>query len=93
MPTFASEAAGRINRQTSTYFERMRRSQASSFSSSLPSYFAFLFVDQIGPKSNYHEPGMVAAENLSPQKAALLLSLALTRTSAPDDIQRIFEEY
>ncbi|MBI4191034.1 MAG: asparaginase [Betaproteobacteria bacterium] len=44
-------------------------------------------------ESNYHEPGMVAADNLSPQKAALLLSLALTRTSEPDDIQRMFEQY
>ncbi len=43
--------------------------------------------------SAYHEPCMVAADNLSPQKAALLLSLALTRTSDPDEIQRIFEQY
>ncbi|MFN8402698.1 MAG: hypothetical protein U0V48_03980 [Anaerolineales bacterium] len=32
MPTFASAAAGRMKRHTSTYFERMRRSQTSSFS-------------------------------------------------------------
>jgi L-asparaginase len=42
---------------------------------------------------NWEEPGMVAADNLSPQKAAVLLSLALTRTSKPDEIQRFFEEY
>jgi len=41
----------------------------------------------------WQEPGMVAADNLSPQKAALLLSLALTRTADPDEIQRLFEEY
>jgi L-asparaginase len=43
--------------------------------------------------NNWYEPGIVVADNLSPQKAALLLTLALTRTSDPDDIQRIFDEY
>jgi L-asparaginase len=42
---------------------------------------------------NYQEPGMIAADNLSPQKAALLLALALTRTHDPDEIQRMFDEY
>jgi L-asparaginase/Glu-tRNA(Gln) amidotransferase subunit D len=36
---------------------------------------------------------MVVADNLSPQKAAILLSLALTKTSDVDDIQRMFDEY
>jgi hypothetical protein len=31
--------------------------------------------------NNWHEPGMVVADNLSPQKAAILLSLALSKTS------------
>jgi L-asparaginase len=43
--------------------------------------------------SGYHEPGMVAAGDLSPQKAAVLLSLALTRTTNADEVQRIFDEY
>jgi L-asparaginase len=38
-------------------------------------------------------PGMVTADNLSPQKAALLLTLALTKTSNVDEIQRMFDEY
>lgn len=42
---------------------------------------------------NWQEPGLVAADNLNPQKAAVLLSLALTRSSDPDDIQRMFDEY
>ncbi len=42
---------------------------------------------------NWQEPGMVAADNLNPQKAALLLALALTRTRDPDEIQRMFYEY
>jgi L-asparaginase len=42
---------------------------------------------------NWHEPGMVAADNLSPQKAAILLALALTVTSDPDAIQRMFDTY
>lgn len=43
--------------------------------------------------NNWYWPGMVVADTLSPQKAALLLSLALTKTSEPDSIQRYFDEY
>jgi len=43
--------------------------------------------------NNWYESGMVAADNLSPQKAAILLSLALTKTSDTDNIQRMFDEY
>jgi L-asparaginase len=43
--------------------------------------------------NNWYESGMVVADNLSPQKAALLLTLGLTRTSDPDGIQRMFDEY
>ena len=42
---------------------------------------------------NWQEPGFVAADNLSPQKARILLQLALTATAKPDDIQRMFDEY
>jgi L-asparaginase len=42
---------------------------------------------------NWQEPGFVAADNLSPQKARILLQLALTATTRPDDIQRLFDEY
>jgi uncharacterized protein YggE len=37
--------------------------------------------------------GMVAADNLVPWKARALLSLALTRTHDPAEIQRMFDEY
>ncbi|MBM3343295.1 MAG: asparaginase [Betaproteobacteria bacterium] len=47
-----------------------------------------VFVD-----SAYHEPNFIAAGNLLPQKAALLLSLALTRTADLAEIQRIFDQY
>lgn len=43
--------------------------------------------------SAYHEPSMIAAGNLLPQKAALLLSLALARTSDLVEIQRMFDQY
>jgi L-asparaginase len=42
---------------------------------------------------NWQEPGMIAADNLNPQKAAVLLALALTRTHDPDEIQKFFDEY
>jgi L-asparaginase len=37
--------------------------------------------------------GFVAADNLQPWKARLLLSLALTKTENADDIQRMFDTY
>ena len=43
--------------------------------------------------NNWYEPDMVVADNLSPQKTAILLSLALTKTSSPQEIQRLFDEY
>ena len=43
--------------------------------------------------NNWFEPGMVVADTLTPQKAALLLSLALLKTANPDEIQRMFDEY
>lgn len=42
---------------------------------------------------NWQEPGMVAADNLNPQKAALLLALALTRTDDAATIQAMFDSY
>ncbi len=42
---------------------------------------------------NNHEAGTVAADNLNPQKAAMLLALGLTRTDDPVELQRIFDEY
>jgi len=42
---------------------------------------------------NWQEPGFVAADNLSPQKARILLQLALTKTSKPDEIEKMFAEY
>jgi L-asparaginase len=44
-------------------------------------------------RSEYDELGMIPADNLNPQKARVLLMLALTRTSDPGEIRRMFEEY
>ena len=37
--------------------------------------------------------GFVASDNLQPWKARLLLALALTKTTNPDEIQRMFDIY
>ncbi len=39
------------------------------------------------------ELGFVSADNLTPQKARLLLALALTRTTDPGEIERMFATY
>ena len=43
--------------------------------------------------AQYVNAGCVFSGNLNPQKARLLLQLALTKTNAPKEIQRIFDEY
>jgi L-asparaginase len=45
------------------------------------------------PRQEYDELGMIPADNLNPQKARVLLMLALTRTKDPHEIRRIFAEY
>ena len=49
--------------------------------------------DGASPKGSSCATTVVATDNLSPQKAAILLSLALTKTSDPNQIQRMFDEY
>ena len=42
---------------------------------------------------NGHAPGLIAADNLNPQKAAVLLALGLTRTRDPVILQEMFDIY
>lgn len=44
-------------------------------------------------RTTFDALGILPTDNLSPQKARILLMLALTRTSDPKDIARIFSEY
>jgi L-asparaginase len=37
--------------------------------------------------------GLIASDDLNPQKARVLLRLALLKTRSLDDVQRLFEEY
>ena len=39
------------------------------------------------------EKGIVTSDNLNPQKSRILLRLALTKTTDPKEIQRMFNEY
>ena len=40
-----------------------------------------------------HESGVIPGDNLPPEKAKILLQLALTKTADPDELRRIFNEY
>lgn len=44
-------------------------------------------------RTSMREEGIIAADNLNPQKARVLTMLALTRSSEPDDIQALFDRY
>jgi L-asparaginase len=44
-------------------------------------------------RDDYDKMGMIPADNLNPQKARILLMLALTKTRDPREILRMFNEY
>ena len=44
-------------------------------------------------RATMQRDGIVAADNLNPQKARVLAMLALTRTSDPEEVQRMFDTY
>jgi L-asparaginase len=48
---------------------------------------------RVFPTTKLREAGFIPADNLTPQKARILLSLALTVTSDPAEITRIFATY
>lgn len=48
---------------------------------------------RVVPRQEYEAIGMIAADNLSPQKARILLMLALTKTRDVAEIRRMFEQY
>jgi L-asparaginase/Glu-tRNA(Gln) amidotransferase subunit D len=43
--------------------------------------------------AQFDELGVIPADTLNPQKARILLMLALTRTADPKEVRRIFSEY
>lgn len=48
---------------------------------------------RVFPTTRLREAGFIPADNLTPQKARILLALALTATRDPREIERIFGEY
>ncbi len=47
----------------------------------------------VAPISDDEKDGMISSNTLNPQKARILLMLALTRTQDLKELRRIFEEY
>ena len=48
---------------------------------------------RVGDVPSRRAVGTVLADNLTPQKARVLLTVALTKTENPEELQRIFNEY
>ena len=48
---------------------------------------------RVTPRADYDAIGAIAADNLNPQKARVLLMLALTKTHDPTVVARMFQEY
>ncbi|WP_350309252.1 hypothetical protein [Bacillus subtilis] len=47
----------------------------------------------VTPNQDYAEKDLLASNSLNPQKARMLLMLALTKTNDPQKIQAYFNEY
>lgn len=50
-------------------------------------------IELTANREEYDALGMIPADNLNPQKARILLMLALTKTTNVDEIKRMFAEY
>lgn len=50
-------------------------------------------VSIVSRSANDTDNKFIAADSLNPQKARILLQLALLRTKSPEEIQRMFDEY
>lgn len=48
---------------------------------------------RVARRTYLKDNGMIGADNLNPQKARVLLTLALTKTEQADEIQQMFETY
>jgi L-asparaginase len=48
---------------------------------------------RVTPTAEYDAMGIIPSDTLNPQKARILLMLALTKTSDPKEIRRMFAEY
>jgi len=51
------------------------------------------FSGRVAPRRRLRDSGIVAGEDFSPQKARILLMLALTTTTDITAIQQMFQEY
>ena len=86
---FAATGAGSLSDREK---EAVKRSAARS---SAP---VFVRSSRVGNgrvigRSEFDQLGIIPADNLSPQKARILLMLALARTSDPNELRRIFSQY
>jgi L-asparaginase len=48
---------------------------------------------RVAPRRYLRAKGLIGADSLTPQKARILLMLALAHTADPDEIARMFREY
>ena len=86
---FAATGAGSLS-------DREKEAVAQSAARSLGT--VFVRASRVGNgrvigRSEFDQLGIVPADNLSPQKARILLMLALARTSSLDELRRIFLQY
>ncbi|MDB5811350.1 MAG: ansB [Betaproteobacteria bacterium] len=86
---FASTGAGSLSdREKATVQQSIKRKLNTVFVRSTR-----VANGRVLGRPDFDDLGIVAADNLSPQKARVLLMLALARTSDVKELRRIFSEY
>lgn len=84
----AGTGPGSLSDQYKTALKRLSRDRTP----------AFVIASRVGngrviPRAEYDELNLIPADNLNPQKARILLMLALTKTADPRELRRMFTEY
>ena len=92
---FAGTGAGSISATERTVLKAMRASTAGPGPVLVRSsrVGSGRVIGLTGLREEYDALGLIPGDNLNPQKARILLMLALTRTSNVSDIKRMFLEY
>lgn len=83
---FAGNGNGNLNKTTLSYIETSNNLPLLVRSSKTMS-------GPVQDREKYERLGLIAANDLSPQKARILLMLALTKTRSIKEIQKIFDDY
>ncbi len=87
---FAGTGAGNIGDIQKSAIEQIQKSRAAA---PIVVRSSRTGTGRVSAREDYDKLGIIPADTLNPQKARILLMLALTRTTDRKEIKRMFDEY